>query len=201
MTEAGDVNLPDRCPSHTTGDAWCKGRPAMECEMERLHAFPQSARTRRTDERGVLSVRYSHACPDTRLIERLAEHPVAELGAGTGYWARLIQDSGGEVEAFDNWSWSHPEDLWFPVATGDESLLTNYADRTLLMVMPRRPGEAARFVRLWSGDRLVVVVRGGFPLDDPFDETAAMSEGGWQLVEERQLPEAVGTMIATSWRR
>jgi hypothetical protein len=131
----------------------------------------------------------------------MTKHAVVELGAGTGYWARLIQDRGGEVVAFDNWSWQNSSPLWFPVATGNESVLDNYADRTLLLVMPGRPGKADQFVRHWKGDRLVVVTGGGFPFtDDPFRETAVF-EGGWQLLEDRKLPEAVGTKVATSWRR
>lgn len=169
--------------------------------MDRIRAFPESARDKRVDARAALNTRYSYACPDTRLIDELAGHAVVEVGAASGYWARLIHDRGGEVAAFDNWSWSGSGDLWFPVAQGDESTLTEYVDRTLLVVMPPRPGGADRFVRLWPGNRLVVVTRGGFPFDDEVYQETAISEGGWRLLEDRPLPEAVGSMVATTWRR
>jgi hypothetical protein len=174
----------------------------MECEIDRLDEFPVEARTRQVDERGQLTDRYAHACPDSQLITHLASHPVVELGAGSGYWARLVHDSGGEITALDNASWNSDKNgLWFPVELGDETQLARFEDRTLLIVMPRRPGDADEFVRLWRGRRLVVVTGGGFPItDDPYRETA-ISEGGWELIEERQMPEAVGTKVATSWRR
>lgn len=174
----------------------------MECEMDRLDDVPSGAH--RSDARGELNERYAHACPDTRIIDELARSPVVELGAGAGYWARLISDRGGDVFPFDNWSWDRgrPDHPWYEVETGDEELLERFTDRTLLMVMPRRPSEADRLIRLWRGDRLVVVTRGGFPLVDGlgWNETC-IADGDWELVEERAMPEAVGTMVATIWRR
>jgi hypothetical protein len=173
----------------------------MECEMDRLRAFTDSARSRQVEERAELNRTYAYACPDTRIIHELAQHPVVELGAGTGYWARLIQDSGGDITALDNWRWPASGDLWFPVGRGDETMLADFVGRTLLIVMPPRPGDADRFVRRWRGDRLVVVTRGRFPIaDDPYEETS-IDDGGWQLVEDRHLPEAVGVMVATTWIR
>jgi hypothetical protein len=174
----------------------------MQCEMDRLSGFPAEAGSRRIDDRGQLTNRYAYACPDFELITHLASHPVVELGAGSGYWARLVDDSGGQIAALDNASWnSATEGLWFSVQTGYETRLTEFEDRTLLLVMPARPGDADRFVRQWRGERLVVVARGGFPfVDDIYHETA-ISDGRWELIEERSMPEAVGTMVATSWHR
>jgi hypothetical protein len=174
----------------------------MQCEMDRLGGFPAEETTRRGDERGRLTNRYAYACPDSQLIEDLSSHPVVELGAGSGYWARLVHDRGGEITPLDNASWHSASDgLWFPVERGDETRLTEFVDRTLLIVMPGRPGNADRFVRLWGGKRLVVVTGGRFPItDDSYRETA-ISDGGWELIEDRPLPEAVGTIVSTSWRR
>jgi hypothetical protein len=137
------------------------------------------------------------------MIRDLATHPVVELGAGSGYWARLVHETGGDIAAFDNESWSAGRNRhWFPVEFGDEARLAEFVDRTLLIVMPPRPGRANEFVRLWAGERLVVVTRGGFPFaDDPMYRETAISDGGWQLVEKRGMPEAVGTMVSTIWRR
>jgi len=179
------------------------GRPAMQCEMDRLCALATEARQIRNDERGQLTSRYAHACPDLQLITSLASHPVVELGAGSGYWARLVHDSGGDIAALDNASRSSPMiGVWYSVEFGDESRLTEFEDRTLLIVMPGRPGNADRFVRVWGGERLVVVTRGGFPFaEDPSFHETAISDGGWEMVEDRPIPEAVGTMVVTSWHR
>jgi len=53
-------------------------------------------------ERFALTKHYSWAIPNQEAIDYLvSQSPIIEMGAGTGYWSKLISDSGGEVIAFD----------------------------------------------------------------------------------------------------
>jgi len=54
------------------------------------------------EERHHLVRRYSWAVPNDAAIGKLVEHsPIIEIGAGTGYWASLVQAAGGDIIAFD----------------------------------------------------------------------------------------------------
>lgn len=54
--------------------------------------------------------RWSWAVPSNKVICQLAAlGPLVEVGAGTGYWARLITDAGGDIVAFDERPPTAPE--------------------------------------------------------------------------------------------
>jgi hypothetical protein len=91
---------------------------------------------------------YAFAMPTESALRAVAEaspHGVVEIGAGTGYWARLLHDRGVDVVAFDaapppspSNTWFAGVALWFPVRIGDESTVDRHAERTLLLVWPTR---------------------------------------------------------------
>jgi len=63
--------------------------------------------------------------------------PIVEMGAGGGYWASLIQQSGGDVICYDITHKSkYFEKTWFEVQIGKPSSLINHADRTLFLCWP-----------------------------------------------------------------
>jgi hypothetical protein len=118
--------------------------------------------------------------------------PIVELGAGNGYWARLIRDRGGDVIAFDRRARDH---LWSKVLVDDETALDAQVDRTLLVVMPYRPSGFANILRAWSGRQFAVVTRAEFPFTtdernpEAFSQEAlAIEDGGWSRQCERDLP-------------
>lgn len=46
--------------------------------------------------------KFAWAVPNDAALETLARmSPLVEIGAGRGYWARLVRERGGEVEAYD----------------------------------------------------------------------------------------------------
>src|SRR5579885_3340312 len=75
--------------------------------------------------------RWAWAVPDEKAIKTLVEHsPVVEIGAGTGYWARLATEAGGDVVAYDSrmgqrtakkkrHRWVKECGAYFPVRRGD----------------------------------------------------------------------------------
>lgn len=80
--------------------AWWNGEPAVYAwwrwAREGEHRFSQVV-----DDHQVLA-QYSEAVPTADAVRRLAAlGSIVEVGAGGGYWARLIQDVGGDVLATD----------------------------------------------------------------------------------------------------
>ena len=93
-----------------------------------------------------LARRYAYGVPSEEalaLIAAVSPQGVVELGAGTGYWARLLHERGVDVVAIDRWPPGSGENRfvdddvqWFTVLTGDERSVAQHADRTLLLVWP-----------------------------------------------------------------
>lgn len=171
---------------HLPTDAWCAGRPSLRCEFELLREVIE---VRGVFENRLGELRGSHAfvCPDNALLDALVESgPLVEIGAGTGYWARLIQDRGGDVVPIDK---RPPQTTWVEVLYGDEQILGRYSDRSLLMVRPYDTQSPA-VVKSWRGDCMWVVQHGPFPNPhNGLDERliAVMDKGRWQLKARRPL--------------
>lgn len=113
-----------------------------------------------------LVARFGFAIPDETALEVIAQHSphgVVEIGAGTGYWAKLLADRGVDVAAFDiapppspaNTSFAG-EEPWFPVAAGDERVVAEFPERTLLLVWPTRNED-------WAADAALLHAAGGGP--------------------------------------
>lgn len=72
-----------------------------------------------TKPRHHMAPKYSWAVPNEEAISKLANYPVTEMGAGKGYWASLIAQMGGEIQAYDlKQAENHFIDKnakWFPV--------------------------------------------------------------------------------------
>lgn len=114
---------------------------------------------------------YGFAIPDDRALAVVAAHAprgVVEIGAGTGYWARLLHDRGVDVVAYDvapppspENAWFAGQQPWFPVEAGDEQDVARFPERTLLLVWPTRnedwAGDAAELHLQRGGQRLAYV--------------------------------------------
>lgn len=118
--------------------------------------------------------RYAYGIPTDEVLAAIAAASAAgvvELGAGTGYWARLLHERGVDVVAYDV---CPPESganrfvdeapAWFPVRHGDERAVERHAERTLLVVWPywqeTWAGEAAARFHAAGGRILVYVGEG-----------------------------------------
>jgi hypothetical protein len=118
--------------------------------------------------------RYGFAVPTAEALDVIAAcspRGVVELGAGTGYWARLLHDRGVDVVAYDldpppaaaN-RWFAGTEPWHPIEHGDEQAASRHADRTLLLVWPTRgeiwPADAVEGFHRAGGTTLVYVGEG-----------------------------------------
>jgi len=125
-------------------------------------------------ERQRLVRRYAYGTPTAAALEAIADAApdgVVEIGAGSGYWARLLHERGVDVVAYD----VAPPDSgrnryideqvpWFPVHRGDATAVLDHPSRTLLLVWPTpRDAWAADAVAFFHavGGRLLVYVGEG----------------------------------------
>ena len=125
-------------------------------------------------ERDAVIARYGFAVPSHEaltVVARSAGDGLVELGAGTGYWARLLHERGVDVVAYDRFPppsrenrWFARSIPWFPVGAADETVVARHVERTLLLVWPtRKEVWAARAVELFhavGGRRLIFVGEG-----------------------------------------
>jgi hypothetical protein len=86
--------------------------------------------------REALTRKYAWAIPSNDVIREIIKHgPVVEMGAGRGYWAYLMKQSGAKVLAFDKMT---NKDQWFPVKKGRTNQLSKIPKtyKTLLLCWP-----------------------------------------------------------------
>jgi hypothetical protein len=81
---------------------------------------------------------YSWAVPTNTAIHVLTRQPIVEIGAGTGYWARLVHEAGGDVVAYDPEPYQnrYVSGKHFPVRKGGTRSVAQHADRALFICWP-----------------------------------------------------------------
>jgi hypothetical protein len=132
----------------------------------------------RSEARDRFIARYGFAVPTDDALSRIravCPNGVVEIGAGTGYWARLLHDRGVDIEAYDVAPpqspagspanrWFAESTPWYEVREGDESAAADAPPSTLLLVWPTRdqlwPAAAAQRYHEAGGATLVFVGEG-----------------------------------------
>ena len=145
--------------------------------------------------RSSLVRKYAWAVPNDEAIQKLVSlSPIVEVGAGTGYWAKLVSEAGGDVRAFDS---SPPKfgvnryehtNAWFPVERGQANVASRFAHRTLLLCWPPyNTGMATEALRAYNGKTVVFVgeSQGGCTGNDEFHD---MLKDRFNRVESVWLP-------------
>ena len=144
---------------------------------------------------------YSWAVPNDQAIQTLVDHsPVIEIGAGTGYWAAMVQAAGGDIIAFDNQPLDkseinhyHPgKQPFFAVQEGDEETATLYPDRTLFLCWPPYDSSMAyRCLKAYRGSTVIFVGEGwgGCTANDDFFELLIKE---FEVAKEIDIPQWFG---------
>jgi len=115
-----------------------------------------------------LCAKYSWAIPnDEAISECVVRSPLVEMGAGTGYWARLIKEAGGDIVAYDmqpvrylNYYHRTVEftPTFFNVKKGLPTQLRKYKGRTLLLCWPPYNDYMAfESILHYKGDTLIFI--------------------------------------------
>lgn len=120
--------------------------------------------SRGTANRLELARKYAWAIPNTDVIKAMVKFSPSyvEIGAGTGYWARLLAEAGATVRAYDNNSWGMSKGvLWYPVERGSSKSAAKHPESALLLIWPpykKRMGVDAVAAYLRAGGEKVVYV-------------------------------------------
>ncbi len=113
--------------------------------------------TRMVDVRTSVAEKYAWAVPNQEALDEIASHqPLFEMGAGEGYWARLLQDMDVDIEPFDL---HPPEDWelsWANVFQAWENPPFLPKDKTLFMCWVPQD-TAAEIARLYEGNTIIWV--------------------------------------------
>jgi hypothetical protein len=149
--------------------------------------------------------RYAWAIPTTEAIELLLRFaPLVEMGAGTGYWAWLVRQAGGDILAFDRYPppdrrnrWHAGERQWTEVLPGGPRRLTRHPGRTLLLCWPPQDEPMAQqCLQVYEGQTLIYAGELNEPDLDGRELPAGPSASarlshpfdGWTVAEALELP-------------
>lgn len=133
---------------------------------------------------------YSWAVPNEDVIKYCAEFDeLLEIGAGSGYWAHLIEEAGGSVKATD----ISPESETYSTVTpiGWENMFDRIGEAAILMVWPPYDEGVAHGVVKQSPDHILYVgeQRGGCTASDEFFYVVEQEYG---LVGKIDIPSYAG---------
>jgi len=143
------------------------------------------------DLRDKMVQKYAWAIPNEQAISKLVElSPLIEIGAGAGYWAKLVEEAGGKIVCYDI---EPPLTQWHPIWKSEPHVIKQrYILRTLFLCWPPyEESMAADCLKLYKGRTLVYVGEGygGCTGDDNFHEEL---KNNWLLCDRLEIPQWYG---------
>lgn len=118
----------------------------MMCKKQRIDVFDptvnEEARLKEFNSVNMETAeQYAWAIPDNRALHILTQFgPIVEMGAGRGYWARLLQLKGVDIVCFDlnvtTNATCEENKSWLEVSQGTPKDLAKHADRALMLAYP-----------------------------------------------------------------
>lgn len=141
-------------------------------------------------ERKHLVEEYSWAVPTKDVIQYCAQFDgLLEIAAGNGYWASLVKEMDGDIQATDK---SPPEDTYTEVEQATwQNLIGEIRERPVLMVWPPYDEGVAAGVARQSPNHILYVgePRGGCTGEDEFFDIV---ESQYGLVGKLDIPSYAG---------
>lgn len=125
---------------------------------------------------------YSWAVPGAAAIRAIARHsPLFEVGAGTGYWAWMLQQAGARVTATDRAPAPRPR--WVDC----EATIATPPDHTLFLCWPPlNEGLATQALETYRGNSVIYVGEWRGRTAEP--EFHDLLERGWRLEARIEIP-------------
>ena len=149
--------------------------------------------------RDYATAHWAWAVLDDNAVRTLVEHsPIVEIGAGTGYWARLAAEAGADIVAYDSRppvagrkkvvAWAIETGTCFPVRRGGPGMVRFHQDRTLFLCWPPHSHDMAfDSLRQYMGSTLIYVgENGGCTANDRFHE---MLDRDWEFAKVVAIPQ------------
>ena len=151
------------------------------------------------DYRQELVTKYAWAVPSHEVICKLAvrHKRIVEIGAGTGYWAWMLKQTGVDVVCYDKHppsrrklnNWGHHIKTWHPVRKGNHKAVRLHPDRTLLLCWPPYDSDMAFNCLInYTGNKLIFIGEGdgGCTANDKFFERLNHE---WNFENEYNIPQ------------
>jgi len=118
--------------------------------------------------------------------------PLVEIGAGRGYWARLVSDLGGDIRAFDTCtparnSWVRSEIPWHPIEPGSWEVALEFPRRAIFVCWPPRPNGFLPALLDGAPQRTLALVTDG-PSSFGTDPLYERLHRGWVAEREVKIP-------------
>jgi hypothetical protein len=143
---------------------------------------------------------FSWAVPTLPVVMEIASFATSgllEVGAGTGYWSKLLADVGADVVAVDNFSehgrdhgnWEHQKPLFYDVfnADGTEYIRSGQAaERALFFCWPRGDFNAREGFPGYEGNRVIFIGEEAGCTADIAGQL--LRTGCWETVREAYMP-------------
>lgn len=143
------------------------------------------------------TVRWAFAVPDAAALTTIARYgPILQIGAGTGYWACLLQrDYGVDILPVDKAPPAVGSKNAFlftrqyvPIAYGTAATATQHPNRTLFLCWPPMGSMAADCLRRYGGQHVIYIGEGegGCTADDAFHAALARD---YDEIEDVDIPQ------------
>lgn len=146
--------------------------------------------------RGHAVKKWAWAIPTEAAIREMVKYtPLIEIGAGSGYWAKLVEEEGGQVLCFDQYEPIQNKNYTFirqyhDVSLGGPEVLPDFPRHTLFLCWPPYHSSlASDCLKKYPGKTLIFVGEGwgGCTGDDEFFE---ILEKDWEQKEiDIQIPQ------------
>lgn len=174
---------------------WCGDQPAYLAHYLARTSTHEGATGFGSDITPLINA-YSQAIPTPEALHAVATlTPLVEVGAGNGYWARLLADLGADVIATDceypevN-GWLSGARPWIAVEVIDAvEAVRRYRGRNLFACWPPRPnGYMTDVLAEYSGDQFALVTDGPIHSEYGEDPLYGALDQDWDCVGETDLP-------------
>jgi putative endonuclease len=159
---------------------------------------------------------YSWAIPNEEALRTICEFsPIIEMGAGTGYWAKLLQNRGCNILAFDicppgsSWFGRNTPivNVWHPgstrftnVVNGNPRVLDLYTSKSLFLCWPPKINKMAEdCLKYWKGEFLIYIGNLNLTANSKFFNKL---EREFTLAHKVEIPNWIGIIDQMYvWRR
>jgi hypothetical protein len=166
------------------------------CEYQDLQSRVSMSRS--YEARRALVQKYAWAIPCWEALAVITKYsPIIEIGAGIGYWARLLQEAGCDILPFDRYAsgeekWNHYTEegrSWTSVLRGGPNVLYKHPNRTLFLCWPTYNSSFGyECLRAYKGEYFIYVgeSQGGCTGDNKFHD---LLYDRWKQVEGVVIPQ------------